>query len=376
MESQYAPAERSPIEIIKEDFLFIQNAEYIEKIINSLPYLGAILNDKRQVVFANKKLLELFNIQDIEQLLGQRPGEFLSCINANNDKGGCGTSIKCSVCGAVNCILQSQHTNQRVETECRITTTKDNKIAAHDFRVTTVPFISGEFTYYVFSLVDISDIKRRQALEKIFFHDVINKTGSMYGLIDLLKQEENPEKRREFIDFIAELNKDLTDEILSQRELSMAENGELSLSIDGVNSLFTLKISAEQIRHHDVARGKEVNISPSDDFTIMSDPVLLKRILMNMIKNALEASSMGQTVTIGSNINGNSYRFWVHNEAVMSKKVKLQLFHRSFSTKGSGRGLGTYSIRLFGENYLKGSVNFTSEEGEGTMFFLDLPASI
>ena len=51
----------------------------------------------------------------------------------------------------------------------------------------------------------------------------------------------------------------------------------------------------------------------------------------------------------------------------------MQIFKRSFSTKGKGRGLGTYSVRLLAENYLKGKAGFISNEKEGTIFFVDLP---
>jgi signal transduction histidine kinase len=56
----------------------------------------------------------------------------------------------------------------------------------------------------------------------------------------------------------------------------------------------------------------------------------------------------------------------------MSEEVQRQLFQRSFSTKGIGRGLGTYSIRLLTENYLKGKVSFISNETEGTVFSIEL----
>lgn len=57
----------------------------------------------------------------------------------------------------------------------------------------------------------------------------------------------------------------------------------------------------------------------------------------------------------------------------MPDEVKLQIFQRSFSTKGRGRGIGTYSIKLFTEKYLEGKVSFTSKEGEGTVFTVELP---
>jgi len=65
--------------------------------------------------------------------------------------------------------------------------------------------------------------------------------------------------------------------------------------------------------------------------------------------------------------------FSVQNPGVMPHTTQLQIFQRSFSTRGPGRGTGTYSIKLFGEHYLKGKVWFSSSEEEGTTFFLSLP---
>ena len=39
----------------------------------------------------------------------------------------------------------------------------------------------------------------------------------------------------------------------------------------------------------------------------------------------------------------------------MPDEVKAQIFERSFSTKGRGRGIGTYSIKLLTERYLEGT---------------------
>jgi sensor histidine kinase regulating citrate/malate metabolism len=57
----------------------------------------------------------------------------------------------------------------------------------------------------------------------------------------------------------------------------------------------------------------------------------------------------------------------------ISREVQLQLFKRSFSTKGAGRGIGTYSMKLLGEKYLKGKVWFQSSPEKGTTFFIAIP---
>ena len=62
----------------------------------------------------------------------------------------------------------------------------------------------------------------------------------------------------------------------------------------------------------------------------------------------------------------------IHNDAVMPEDIKSRVFIYGNTTKGSGRGLGTYSMKLIGENYLKGHVWFKSEEGYGTEFFFEI----
>jgi len=60
----------------------------------------------------------------------------------------------------------------------------------------------------------------------------------------------------------------------------------------------------------------------------------------------------------------------------MPRNVQLQVFNRSFSTKGQGRGIGTYSIRLLVTRYLRGTVDFTSSKEQGTTFRARLPLEI
>ena len=67
--------------------------------------------------------------------------------------------------------------------------------------------------------------------------------------------------------------------------------------------------------------------------------------------------------------------FQVHDPQAMPLEVQRQIFQRSFSTKGAGRGLGTYSIRLLTERYLNGKVSCSSDSG-GTVFRAEYPYSI
>jgi signal transduction histidine kinase len=141
-----------------------------------------------------------------------------------------------------------------------------------------------------------------------------------------------------------------------------------------VNSIESIGSVINIISSHEVGHNKIVLIAEdSYDTEFMTDRSLLQRIILNLLKNALEATPYEGIVLAGSEYRGGNIRFWVRNEGVIPHHVQMQIFKRSFSTKGKGRGLGTYSVRLLAENYLKGKTGFISNEKEGTVFFVDLP---
>ena len=64
----------------------------------------------------------------------------------------------------------------------------------------------------------------------------------------------------------------------------------------------------------------------------------------------------------------------IWNNGFIPADVQKRVFQRHFSTKATfGRGLGTFSMKLFGEHYLKGKVSFDSSESNGTTFRFRLP---
>jgi signal transduction histidine kinase len=153
-----------------------------------------------------------------------------------------------------------------------------------------------------------------------------------------------------------------------------AESGDLTPSFQPVHTRPFLERMKTLYSRHPVALAKRVTLHDPWDGMITTDQRLLGRVLGNMIKNALEATELDGTVTIRCVDLGTHVAFRVHNAAEMPEHVQMQVFQRSFSTKAdSGRGIGTHSMKLFGERYLKGKVTFTSREPDGTTFSLTLP---
>lgn len=372
--SEFAPAERAPVKTIRRQAAALAEEPLISELLNSVLDYVLILNRQRQITFASLNVQQLVPHVKLADLLGQRPGEALGCTHSQESDGGCGTTAFCRECGAAKAILTSLAGKKDCQ-ECRMIRVSNSEEEALDFLVTATPLtIKGE-TYSLVALMDISHEKRRRALERIFFHDVINSAGSLEGRILMLNRRV-PDPLREQVGLLRAGLHDVLEEIVAQRDLVAAESNELPVDLHPLKSREVLEKVVHLYEKHPAGEGRTLRIdlnSVSQD--MVTDPRLLRRILGNLTKNALEASQRGQVVTVGCADDANGVRFWVHNPTFMPPKVQLQVFNRSFSTKGSGRGLGTYSVRLLTERYLKGRVGFTTSEKSGTTFFVTVPSN-
>jgi nitrogen-specific signal transduction histidine kinase len=370
LETLYASAEKSSQEDIDNENQEINELSYLKILLDSVSEYVIILNKNRQILFANKSFLEYLGIKDVSKILGARFGESMNCIHSS-EISGCGTTEYCQVCGAVNSILNCLETGQG-EGECRILLKSGDAL---DLLAKSTSFKINNNEYIILSMADKTDENRRRMLERIFFHDILNNAGGIYGFSDVLnKQFQATSFEGGIANNIFMLSKELIDEIESQKELTSAENKEITVQKEKINSLAIIKFLASKYQLHSLSAEKHIIVSDnSDSIDFERDPVLLKRILGNMTKNAIEASVDNQTITLSCQKTDDTLCFNVHSEPYIPRKIQLLIFKRSFSTKEPGRGLGTYSIKLFGERYLGGKVSFESNEESGTTFSLCLP---
>ena len=367
--THYASAERSTSQKILDEYKITGSQKFFTEVFGAMTGIGAVIDKNRQIVYSNDEFLSLLGITSVENILGKRPGEVLSCPNSYLESAGCGTSKACAFCGVVNTILESQDTGKKASKEAQISGTLNGKNMNWDMKVTSTPIDFDGETLYVLILQDISESKKRVALERIFFHDLLNSVGGLYGLLTVLKEETNPDQTRELIKLSEETSRNIIEEILVQRQLRAAENGELSVNIELANSIELLDSAISKISFHETGKGKRIIRSKdSANVDFETDKTLLQRVLINLIKNALEETVISGSISTGVYHDRDEVTFWVKNQNVMSEEIQLKIFKRSFSTKGEGRGDGTYSIKLLTENYLKGNVSFVSTETEGTVF--------
>jgi len=369
----FAPAMRSSEDAIKKENQAVSLLEQFVQTFGAMTGMGAILNINRQIIYANNEFLEFIGLDSLVPVLGKRPGEVVSCIHAEEENGGCGTSMSCAYCGAVNAIMESQKTQRKSERETTISSIINGKQLSIDLKVTSTPINLGGQIFYVLSLQDTSSEKKLLALERVFFHDLLNIAGGLNGLLTILKMGTDPAECHELICKSEEASQSIIDEIMSFRQLRAAEKGDIQVKIEEINSIEFINTTIGRIASHEVGQNKQILLdNNSSDINFQTDRILLQRVLINLLKNALESTQISGKVIVGCEYDGNKIRIWVRNSGFIPSDVQMQIFQRSFSTKGKGRGIGTYSIRLLTENYLKGKASFVSSETEGTIFSVEL----
>lgn len=358
---------------ILADLRRVQSAGHVPQTLDSLATPLVVLNAERQVIFANAAFQDFARGASIDDICGRRPGDIFGCVNAQS---GCGDGEGCRFCGARQAIGETQSTGATAVRECHITVDAPEGPPARDLLVKTTPFEIGGRDYVMVNFSDISDLKRRSALERIFFHDILNTASSFRLYLELLRRRDTPEDgKQDLMDRLAAVCDTLEEEIEGQKIMLAAENGTLTAQRNLIESRALVLQVTRQVEGLEIAKGRTVLVAPfSEQFSVVSDDALVKRILVNMLKNALEASPPGTAVTVHHGRAGdNAASFTVHNGTWMSPVVQMQVFRRYFSTKGTDRGLGTWGMKLLAEDYLGGHMTFTSRPDEGTAFTLTLP---
>jgi len=371
--TDFLPAERTSQEAVLNQSRYFMDVPLVFELLHAVPEIVLVLNQQRQIVFSNQALPRALGVTEKESFTGLRPGEALRCVHAFETSQGCGTTEFCRTCGAAQAIVSSLREDKAI-TECRIV---QRNGTALDLRVWATPLRMNGEAFTVLAVEDISHEKRRQVLEQIFFHDILNTAGAIMGHAELLSEIDEPEMAARITQVIFEASRHLVEEIKGQRDVSAAEDGELTVRPLPFHSLDLLQGLRVLYAAHDVAHERHIAIAPqTHDVTLVSDRVLLERVLGNMVKNALEACAPDQTVTLSCQADHLQVWFEVHNPACMPREVQLQVFQRSFSTKGRGRGLGTYTMKLLSERYLGGTVAFTTSPNQGTTFRATYPLTL
>lgn len=217
-------------------------------------------------------------------------------------------------------------------------------------------------------------------------HEIRTPLGAMLGFADILKDPTLPaDDRRHYLDILTRNGEQLSSIINDILDLSKVEAGFLNFEHRETNPLQIAFDTASllDVKAQEKGITLEVHSLPGAPETIVSDPIRLKQILLNIVGNAIKFTSTGGVSLFLSGYTGSQGRPGVRFEvkdtgvglAPEAAADLFQLFHQadaSTSRKFGGTGLGLALSRRLARG-LGGDVTLLeSRAGQGSTFMIEV----
>jgi PAS domain S-box-containing protein len=250
----------------------------------------------------------------------------------------------------------------------------------------------GDILGYQGIIRDVTEQKRIERLRgdvhRMMRHEIKSPLIGIIGLAGLLLKGGNlTEKQRKETHMIQELGERMLGFIDRTRDLFQMEEGSYELNPQEVNLLSMLRRIEKALRP--LALRKRINLvftlfgqrtNLETEYVILGEETLLEIMFANLMKNGIEASPEGGTISVSIDTLGEPGQAYhlieIHNKGVVPMDIREKFFD-PYTTKGKedGTGLGTHNALLAARTH-KGDISFTTSEEEGTHVMVRLPENL
>jgi len=183
--------------------------------------------------------------------------------------------------------------------------------------------------------VNQSEVESWERLTRVLTHEMMNATAPITSISQSLlnRPDVKGTPLEDGIKAIYDTSRHLSDFVTSYRKMSELEKPKM----DDVDLLKMI----EDIRKAYPQLAWEVSISP--EVTVRADAGMLRQVLMNLVKNAIEAKAQKIVVEKGQGSNHDSafLTLYIGNDGLpIPAENRQSLFVPFFTTKRSGSGIG------------------------------------
>jgi len=205
-------------------------------------------------------------------------------------------------------------------------------------------------------------------------HDIRNPLQAIFGETYLLKSD---------VDSLSESEvKESFKKSLGNIEESLSYINKIVLDLQDyaktpkptLEEVAVEKIVQDVLSTTDIPETVRVTLSLEDSFlALKTDPTYMKRILTNLISNAIQALPDGGKISIKVKRKEDKVFLSVEDTGQgIPVEVRGKIFTPLLTTKAKGQGFGLAVVKKLTEA-LNGTVTFESELGKGTRFNIELP---
>jgi two-component system, sporulation sensor kinase B len=205
-------------------------------------------------------------------------------------------------------------------------------------------------------------------------HEIRNPLTVVKGFLQFYEQsnETNDEGKKHFHLMIDELN--TAEQVISQF-LAIAKPSK-EKELEPVNIKQVLQSVTDLLHSYGLLHDNKIELQMVEDSYIAANTIEIKQLFINIIKNAIEASNIGDSVVVTAS----KIKDYVEINVIdlgqgMTENEIESLGTPFYSLKSKGTGLGMMICFNIAENY-KGNISFKSEKGKGTTVTTRFPALI
>ncbi|MCT2345975.1 sensor histidine kinase [Niallia taxi] len=203
-------------------------------------------------------------------------------------------------------------------------------------------------------------------------HEIRNPLTVVKGFLQLYQQEEKMDEgsKRNYSLMIDELN--TAEHVLSQFLMLAKPDNDIKLEKVEVESL--LQSVTDLVKSYGILRDNNIFLRHVEkDCYILVNIIEFKQLMINLLKNAMEASPYGEPIFIESEIQKDMVEIKVTDHGCgMSEEEVQSLGTPFYSLKSKGTGLGMMICFNIVEKY-NGKINIESKKGEGTAVKIQFP---
>jgi signal transduction histidine kinase len=209
-------------------------------------------------------------------------------------------------------------------------------------------------------------------------HELRTPLSGVLGFTKLLLTRDfDSETRRHYLGIIdaqARRLAELIDDFLDVRRI---EEGRFERASEPVDMVTLLREEAQLYSQQSPKHELAIEVGPKA-LPVIGNPDRLRQVIGNLISNAIKYSPQGGIIEISAEADNGSVRVEVRDEGMgiplgQQHQIFTKFFRGDAAASGiTGTGLGLAVSRDIVESH-GGRIGFTSAEGEGTTFFVELP---
>jgi signal transduction histidine kinase len=207
-------------------------------------------------------------------------------------------------------------------------------------------------------------------------HDFNNALQTLMSGLSLIKTVARQDDLTPTIEMMA-LTMQHAQEVIQEMRCFLGEPGE-SAEDATLNDLLREVVPVAEAKVHSTpGKNIEFRCQLDADAACRVSRFPLKRVLLNLVFNAIDATPDGGTIRLHSQSDENTCSFSIHDTGVgITPEDRTRIFDPFFSTKGPGHsGLGLSASHGIIKQY-GGEIDVTSAPGQGTTMTVSLPQQV